>query len=70
MSDTVEVMHLCSEIRLTYQGVSPREAVRNAYATITCRDGNTWEYAKYDCLVFCARYTVVCGEWCALIDNS
>ena len=49
--------------------LTPREAVRNAYAQFEKKDYNTWDYAKYDSLVVEGEFTFSCGSYVAFKDS-
>lgn len=55
--------------RIAVYNLSPREAVRNAYAQFERNDWNTWDYSKYDSLVVETFRTVSCGHQAAFIGE-
>ena len=49
-----------------FSGITPAEAVRNAYAILDCGDYNTADYAaRYNHLIVDGATTVACGDYCA-----
>lgn len=65
MTASVRVHNLATNEHVIYVGITPREAVRAAYAQER-NDWNTWDYAKYDRLVVEGQHAVACGDWAAL----
>jgi hypothetical protein len=63
MQETVIVRNSSDNSRVEYNSITPREAVRNAFAQYTRRDWNAWDYAKYDDLVIEGELFLHCGNW-------
>ncbi|HEX5016580.1 MAG TPA: hypothetical protein VFX15_03220 [Actinomycetes bacterium] len=61
--EPVWVFHMHEDKQRMYVGITPREAVRNAYAQDELGDYNTWTYAKYDDLVQETPTHLICGNW-------
>ncbi len=62
----VDVVNLSTDVRMTFVGVTPRQAVMAAFAQ-SHGDFNTWDYEKkYGPSVKEGKATFSCGNWCAL----
>jgi hypothetical protein len=62
----VRVLNLATQDEMFFSGITPREAVRNAFA-YSKGDKNTWQYAeRYDHMVTEGKHSFACGDWAAL----
>lgn len=61
----VVVVNLATKERMTYVGITPREAAVAAFA-YSIGDHNTWGYmGRYGSKVVEAQFGFVCGDWYA-----
>ena len=60
----IEVHDLCSDTIITYDGISPKQAVIAAHAQFECKDWNTWDYEKKYKATETEKF-VACGNYCA-----
>jgi hypothetical protein len=66
--EPVTVIQLHTDVRLTYQGISARQAIIAAYAQ-SRGDWNTWDYEKYAHLVRANANGYRLGDFFAQHDN-
>jgi hypothetical protein len=69
---SVDVIDLTTgEVAATYVGVTPKEAVALAFVQLRLKNFNTWDYTNPELCkqipkIEEGKYTVACGDFCAL----